>query len=291
MKKIQILPATSILKLENYSFKREDQNPSGSVKDRAVIRQLENARRLGHKEVAISSSGNAAISLAYWTQNTNMTANIFISPKINKGKLQKLEKLNCRLVVSLKPIRDCFRFCKQNNAYNMRQSLDPWAVKGFADLGKEIKKQLEELKLKKLKAIFLPVSSGTTLLGISREIEGLGIASFAIQPANHCPLSSFFDKDYRPEKKTIADALVAKIIPKKEEIIKQIKKSRGTGLVIQNNKIIEAQAYLKKNGIETSNEGALALAGAWKATKKGLISSSDQKLILLTGRWYQNGNQ
>jgi threonine synthase len=286
--KIQPLPDTPIVRLENFYFKREDLNPSGSVKDRAVVKQLKNAQKLGYKSVAISSSGNAAISLAYWTQNKNFTASVFVSPKTSKGKLAELKKLNCRLIITTKPIRDCFRFCKKNNAYNMRQSLDPWAVKGLIDLGKEIKKQTEKLKLERLKAIFFPVSSGTTLFGVGMGIKNLTVASYAIQPANHCFLSSYFDKNYQPEKNIVADALVAKIIPKKNEIINQIKKSRGTGLVVQNSKIIEAQAYLKKNNIKTSNEGALALAGAWKATEKGLISKSDQKLILLTGRWYQD---
>ncbi len=287
MNKIQPLPETPIVKIGNIYFKREDFNPTGSVKDRAVICQLEKAESLGFKSVAISSSGNAAISTAYWAKTVDLRATVFISLYTNPGKLKILKKLDCEIRTTPKPIRDCFRYCKINNAYNMRQSLDPAALEGFSLLGKEIKKEVSLGKIEKPEAIFFPVSSGTTLLGICKGLRNnLNIRLFIVQPASHCPLASLFDKKYKPENKIIADALVAKIIPRKKDIIDSVKKSSGGGVVVQNKDIISADKFLTDNGIETSYEGALTLAGIWKAEKDRIVKKEKPKLCLLTGRKY-----
>lgn len=287
MDKIQPLPETPIVKICNLYLKREDQNPSGSVKDRAIIRQIEKAVEKGFGKAAISSSGNAAISLAYWARKTPLKTSVFLSPKTNRKKIERLERLDSKIVFSQKPIRDCFHYCQKNSAYNMRQSLDPEAIKGFSLLGEEIKKQLKSKNLNP-KAIFFPVSSGTTLLGTGSVLAKMKIASFAVQPANHCPLSSLFDSDFQPEEKVIADGLVAKVIPKKKEITNLLKNSGGSGLVVQNSRIIEASNLLRSEGVVTSYEGALAVAGAQKAIEKKMFSESDKLLILLTGKYYEN---
>ncbi len=291
MNKIQPLPVTPVVKIGNIYLKREDLNPTGSVKDRAVIYQLEKARKLGFKKVAISSSGNAGISTAYWTNIVGLKSTVFISPRTNPSKIEKLKDLNCNIVVTTKPIRDCFRYCKEKSVYNMRQSLDPTALKGFSLLGEEIKKQIASGKMEKPKAIFFPVSSGTTLLGTSRGLADLNIGLFIIQPASHCPLASLFDNNYESEDEIIADALVAKIIPKKEDILKHVKRSGGGGIVVSNKKIMLADKFLKANGIETSYEGALTLAGVWKAEKVGIIEKGKNMLCLLTGKKYHENNK
>lgn len=287
MNKIQPLQETPIVKIGNIYFKREDLNPTGSVKDRAVICQLEKAKKLKFKRVAISSSGNAGISTAHWANVLGLKATIFISPHTNLRKIEKLKSLDSKIEVTPKPIRDCFRYCKKENSYNMRQSLDLAAIEGFSLLGKEIRKQIASGEIKKPQAIFFPVSSGTTLLGVSRGLADLDISLFIVQPANHCPLANIFDQKYQPEDKTIADALVAKIIPRKKDILNMVKKSSGGGVVVSNKKILSADKFLKNNGIQTSYEGALALAGIWKARKEGIIGKNKNTMCLLTGKWYQ----
>ncbi len=287
MTKSQLLPITPLLEKENFYLKREDLNPSGSVKDRAVVAQLAWAKKEGYQEVAASSSGNFGLSLGYWTRYFNLRVVVFVSPKTNKNKIFQLQKYSLDLKISKKPISDCFRYCKKTGALNLRQSKDPQAIVGFFGLGEEVADQVKKGGLTP-KSIFFPVSSGTTLLGVVKGMEekGLDLAPFLVQPASHPLLGKIWDQDFRGEKEKLVDALVAKVIPQRFEILRLIKKYRGGGVVVQNKDILKWSAWLEKQGVSTSYEGALSLAGVEKAKKLNLIKKGEKAICLLTGRKY-----
>lgn len=259
---------TPLVRINNIYFKREDLNLTGSAKDRAVSLQVKNLIKKGYKCAVVSSTGNAAISASYFCQKNNIPLTIFASPKINKNKLSLLKNVK----LSHTPIRDAFRFAKSQNCYLLRQSTDPTALIGYREIGKEITKQLP-----KITSIFIPVGSGTTLIGISQSLPKT-VNIFAVQPANHCPIAGIFDKNYIPEKTVIADALTVKALPLKSKIVPVLK----YGLVIQNREIKNSQKMLEENGLFTSPEGALALAGLQKAKSLNL-EVGDYPVILLTG--------
>lgn len=245
--------------LENYGevyLKREDKNITGSAKDRAIDIQTNQSI----KEAVISSSGNAAISAQYFCNQKNIKLKIFVSPKTN---LQKLKLLN-NYSVSNQPISDAFKYAKSNHAYNLRQSTDPNSLIGYQEIGKEIL-----IQCPKVTSIFIPVGSGTTLLGISQVLPS-SVKIFAVQPASHCPIASHFDKEYIKEESTITDALSVKSIPLKSKVIKAC----YSGVVVQNNEV-------QSQKIDTSPEGNLAYAGYLKAKK--LHKLGDYPIILLTG--------
>jgi len=285
--KSQLLSVTPLIKLNSFFLKREDLNPSGSVKDRAVIAQLAWAKKHGYKQVAASTSGNFGISLGFWTKRFDLKITVFVSPKISPGKIEKLKTLPLVLKTSPRPITACFRFCKEFGALNLRQSKDPRAITGFSSLGEEIASQIKKRRLNP-KSIFFPVSSGTTLLGVAQGLakKGLDLAPFLVQPANHPVLAKIWDYKFRPEQKRLADALTAKVIPRKPEILRLIKKYQGGGVVVQNQAILKWHFWLKNRGINTSFEGALTLAGVEKARKLRLINKQTEVVCLLTGKDY-----
>lgn len=267
---------TPLIKLENVYLKREDLNETGSAKDRAMIFQIENLKSQGFNSAVISSTGNAAISAAHFCLQNQIKLTIFVSPKINSNKFNLLKKNNCQIFVSDQPISDSIKFSKKNHSYLLRQSTDPSALIGYQEIGKELINELPQIT-----SIFAPVGSGTTLLGISQALHP-SIKIFAVQPASNCPLSKFFDSNYQPETENITDALSAKYLPLKSQLISVIQNSGGTGLVIQNSEILEAQKILKSKNIETSLEGALAFAGFQKAVKTNL-DVGNYPVIILTG--------
>ncbi|MFH1601830.1 MAG: PLP-dependent lyase/thiolase [Candidatus Shapirobacteria bacterium] len=288
MSKSQILTPTPLQSFESIFLKREDFNPSGSVKDRAVVVQLAWAKKTGYKKVAASTSGNFGISLGYWAKYFGLKIFVFVSPKTPKLKLQRLKTLPISLKITDYPIKDCFNFCRKNDVLNLRQSLDPRAYLGFSNLGKELAQEIKKKKIGK-GSIFFPVSSGTTFLGAMKGLEKAGcfLRPFLVAPASNPYLTSFWDQDYTFQKRKIASALVAKVIPQKEEIRKLVKRYQGSGLVIQNKDIIKWDSYLKKKGVQTSAEGALCFAGVEKAQRQGLINKKDKIICLLTGKRYE----
>jgi len=271
-----ITPLTPLIKVDHLYFKREDLNTTGSAKDRATKKQVKNIKSLRLSSAVISSTGNAAISALYFCQKDHIDLTIFLSPKIDPKKLALIHQKTKNIIFSNKPISQAFRHAKKYHCYNLRQSTDPAALGGYRQIGQEIQKQLPQTT-----SIFIPVGSGTTLVGLSSSLPKQ-TKIFAIQPSCHCPISSAFDQDFTPEKQTSTTSLGAKSLPLKNKIIQVIKDSTGSGLVVQEKNLLTQQKYLNLNNISTSAEGALALAGYQKAKKQNL-GIGDYPVILLTG--------
>lgn len=164
----------------------------------------------------------------------------------------------------------------------MRPSKQEFGAEGYQTIAFELAKAYGIID-----NLFLPVSSGVSLTGIARGFGKLGFLPkiHLCQPASLCPLASLFDRNYQPESTSLTTALVAKITPLKNEIIKIIKESGGTGWVIGNQEIIREQKLLEKEGIITSSEGVLAVAAFTKAKKTGNIAG--KTVCLLTGKRYE----
>ena len=260
---------TPLIKVDNYYLKREDYNPTGSAKDRAISHQVSQLVKQGITNAVISSSGNAAISAAHFCQQANINLTIFVPENINP---QKAELIKAKQVYfSKRPISDAFRFAKSHHAHYLRQSTDPNAQTGYQSIGRELLEQLPQIS-----SLFIPVGSGTTLLGISQAIPQVKI--FAVQPASYPPIASQFDHDYTREELTITDSLSVRLLPLKTKVLQ----ASFSGLVVQNSEAIFSQTILFSNSITTSPEGALAHAGFLKAQKM-LMDIGNYPVILLTG--------
>lgn len=264
---------TPVIKIGSVYFKREDQNPTGSAKDRAIVSQIDNLKKLQYPSAVISSTGNAAISADYYCHQQRIPLTVFVSPDINPRKLSLIT--HSEVITTSTPISAAFKFAKANQSYFLRQSTDPSALLGYQQIGAEITIQLPQAT-----SLFIPVGSGATLLGISQKLSPT-VKIFAVQPSNNCPIASQFDHQFTSEKKSLTDALSAKLLPLKSKVISAINASQGSGIVISLSENSAASAYLESQGLVTSPEGALAYAGYLKA--KDRFDVGDCPLILLTG--------
>jgi len=261
---------TPLIKIDNLYFKREDLNPTGSAKDRALPFQIENLIKNSFNSAVISSTGNAAISASFYCEQANIPLTIFVSPKINPHKLALIKG---HIIKSLQPISDAIKFSKANHSYLLRQSTDPNSQIGYGQIAKELLNQLPQIT-----SIFIPVGSGATLLGISK-ILPQNIKIYAVQPASNPTICSVFNPSYTPEYDTITDALSVKFLPLKKEIIKSLKNHDGGGIIVTNEETINLLNFVKQ--FNTSPESALTLAGFYQAQKNYKIG--DYPVILLTG--------
>lgn len=267
---------TPLIKIDNLYFKREDKNVTGSAKDRAIPLQIVNLIKKNYTQAVISSTGNAAISAAYFCQQKAIDLTIFLSPKISPQKLSLIKQFPSEIIFSIKPISEAVKFSKQNNAYLLRQSTDPISLIGYQQIGQEIITQLPQVS-----SIFVPIGSGTTLLGLSQKISTT-IPIFGTQSAANCSISKLFDKNFIIENRLITDALSAKYLPQKKRIIETIKTHQGFIFTIQNQDIVTANHYLESKNITTSLEGSLCLAAYQKALKNN-YPVGRLPVILLTG--------
>lgn len=273
---------TAEIQVGKIIFKREDQNPTGSIKDRGMAYQISRAFGEGRKNLVISSSGNAAISAAAYCQLAKIKLHTFVSPKIKQDKLKKLKEQKAEIFFSRRPVSEATRFSLEKGFLNLRPSIQEVGSEGYKSLAFEIQQNLG-----KVDSIFIPVSSGTALAGIGEGYKILGYFPqfHVVQTAAVCPIARIFDKDYQAKKTSLADALVAKVTPRKEQILNLIKESEGFGWVISDEEIKKALRELAKLGISTSAEGGATLAAIWKA-KKIQDNLGDKIICLLTGKKY-----
>jgi len=267
---------TPLVKIDNFYFKREDQNITGSAKDRAIPVQITNLKNQGFTSAVISSTGNAAISAAYFCHQNDIDLTIFLSSTVSAQKLNLLKQYNHEIIFSPQPISDAIKFSKTNNVYLLRQSTDPSALDGYSQITDDLLSQIPQIT-----SIFIPIGSGTTLLGISQKLPKT-VKIFGAQSSANPTISKLFDNQFTPENRLITDALSVKFLPQKKEVINTIKNSQGNCFTLQNEAIIYASSYLESKGIVTSLEGALAFTAYQKAIKNK-IEVGEYPVILLTG--------
>lgn len=259
---------TPLQKIDYYYFKREDQNITGSAKDRAIISQIANLQKNNFQTAVISSTGNAAISASHFCQQAKIPLTVFVSDNINP---KKLALIKAKTIISSKPISDAIKFSKNNNSYLLRQSTDPSALLGYQQIGHEILKQLPQVT-----SIFVPVGSGTTLLGIAQSIPR-NIKIFAVQSEFNPTITSHFDLRQFSPTVNLTDALTVKYLPLKNQILKII----TSGITVANSDLIKSQHWLKEHNLNVSPETALTLAGAQYA--QTLFDIGQFPLIIVTG--------
>lgn len=273
---------TPLLKEEGIYLKCEFKNPTGSHKDRAFARQISEIKSKGIKMAVISSSGNSAISAAHYCKIAGIELCVFVSKNINKNKLKIIESLKCHIFHDPKPVSASIKFAKENNIYNLRQSTDPNAASGYEPIVAEIEKAGISAD-----GIFIPVSSGTTLVGIASGFakSGHNVPIHAVQTDVIHPISGVFDRDYSEAKgKSFADAIVARYTPREDECVRIIRNTNGWGWVTGNDDMEKGRAWLLKYGINCSYEGAATIAALWKAKKNGF--NFINPVCLLTGKFY-----
>jgi len=266
---------------ESLILKREDQNPSGSLKDRGMAYLISWAYARGKKDLVLSSSGNAAISAAEYCRIGGVNLYVFISPAINKEKMSRLQDSGVKFFISPRPVSEAVKFSQKNGFFNLRPSRNEFGLEGYQTIAFELASSQGLIE-----DIFIPVSSGVVLLGVARGFKKLGFLPkiHLCQSTAVCPIASFFTKDYLPEEKSLAEALVARFTPLKSKVIEVVRKSKGTGWVISNQEIVSSQRILAAKEIETSAEGALAFAAWQKAKNSGWPLG--KTVCLLTGKKY-----
>lgn len=262
-------------------LKREDQNPTGSLKDRGLAFLISKAWSEGFTSFVLSSSGNAAISAVNYCQKAELKLKIFVSPKIDKNKLLVLKQMKADISIDNRPLTMAGRFAKENNFYNLRPSINEFGSEGYQTISFELTDNKEDIS-----DIFIPCSSGVSLIGIFQGFKKVGKLPriHLCQSAAVCPLASLFDHDYSDEAVSLAASLVAKYSPLKDQILEAVKESGGVGWVIGNDQIRRTDKILQENQIETSAEGALALAAVEKARNKDW--QIKRGVYLLTGKKY-----
>lgn len=270
---------TEALGVEVY-LKREDLNAFGSHKGRSIPHMIEYYIKHEHKNsFVISSSGNAAraaikYATAHNRNNSGSTIKltVFIGKNIvpEKKMLIETEKetdANILIIQTERPKQSALQLEKEGKVVNLRQSTDDIALEGYHELAKELS------RIPNLSAIFIPTSSGTTAQALGEvfeKLDGPKPQIHIIQTESCHPIAEFFDTEFTNTESSVAGAIVDKVAHRKEKVIEAIKKSNGSGWIINDTKINEAIELIENTcDIKISPNAALSVAGLQKALNKG----------------------
>ncbi|MDF1497886.1 MAG: pyridoxal-phosphate dependent enzyme [Patescibacteria group bacterium] len=280
-----------LLKNINYLyFKREDENLTGSLKERSLAYQVSLAKQNGKKELVISTSGNAGIAAAAYCQESGIKLYVFISIETEKAKIAQMQKYNPIIIKSKKAIRLANYLSAKYKIENLRPSINDSSIEGFKSIAFEIFEKLEEVD-----ALFTYVTSGSSFVGIARAYKYLKDAGeikkipklFAVQSGEIFSVAEEFGKIDKKENSS-AGKLGVKNTKRKNEIIEFIKLSKGSGIYINDKEIKEARKLLEKNNIYTSPEGCASFAAIIKEEKK---NNFDKVVCILSGKKRENTSQ
>jgi len=279
-----------ILNIPYLYFKREDFHKYGSHKGRSLPKMIENSLKKGENHFCISSSGNAALASALFIQEYNKThtenplfLQIFVGKNIPQEKLSHLMNLtdeHIQLLQDERPKQKAFQMEKEGKAVYLRQSTDDVALLGYESLAEEL------LEIPDLQAVFIPTSSGTTAEALADTYEKLGkhIQIHIVQTTKCHPIAKHFDTDFIPTEESCAMAIVDMVAHRKQSLVQKIQQSTGSGWVVNDEQIQEAQKLIKETtGDDISPNSALSVAGLQKALQHGW-KWNGSVVCIITGR-------
>ncbi len=273
--------------LRRLGLKREDQNPTGSHKDRGLAFQVsvELSRKPPPSALVVSSSGNGAIAAAAYARLAGIPVAAFLSPRTSEDKVRRLRQLGAHIFESDRAISLAKEVARGRSLPNLRPSTHPHGATGFQSIGWEILETSDPVD-----AVFTFVSSAASFVGLGRAwARGGDITDRVWQPALHAvqgtgasPVAGEFDRRVSSaEEATELGALGAKKTRRVGEAKRIIRGTGGSGWVIRDEEAYESLRMLGRHGVETSLEGAAALAAARRAAAEGQLHSA---IVILTGR-------
>jgi threonine dehydratase len=263
------------LEMESVFFKREDLHPYGSHKGRSIPVMIDLYLAQGKKHFAISSSGNAALAACFHIEKLNnnrldkIKLEVLVGQHIFTEKLRKLEKFkNESISVTMhdRPLQTLFQKTKDGDICTLRQSTDDTALIGYSELGKEL------LEIPNLSAVFIGTSSGTTAQALAEYFIRINkkVELHIVQTSSCHTISNHFVDDETLDEKSIADAIVDHGALRRDNVIRLVEETNGSGWIASNEQILSAQEITKINeGIDISTNSALSVAGLMQAVYTG----------------------
>lgn len=252
----------------NVAYKLEYLNPTGSFKDRGTSHSLYLAWKLDYKCVVEDSSGNTAISVVGYAGRLGLKARVHVPASASKGKLSLLRFIGAEVV--LHPTREEAAEAARRDSgrcYYVAHSTSPVFLKGIESLGREIADEARS------RAIYVPASSGTLLIGLYRGLVDLGLKPriIAVQsPIAESLVGRVKVLERLGSKGRLLDALVVKNPPRIEEMAEA---ATGGVVIVGDEYARVAWRRLAERGfiVEPSSATVLVASEALGDTKPLLI--------------------
>ena len=293
------------LGLKKLYLKDETRNPSSSFKDRAMTVGVSKAVEIKTEVVVTASSGNAAAALAAYSARSGLKCVAFVPEDVAAGKVSQLLLYGAKVfrvrqveegadptvqLMILSHERLNWYTCPSFGPFN------PYQVEGPKTMLYEI---IEQLGWRSPDFIFVPTGSGCLITGLWKaciDLEKIGLMNeyprlVLVQPAGNMPLVdalkrglSFSEIKPTPYPHSVASGLLDPYPWDGDLALDGVRKTGGVGVAVSDEEIMDAVKMLAGlEGVFAEPSGAAGLAALVKLLDEGVVSPSDESVVLVTG--------
>jgi threonine synthase len=285
------------LNLSSVLAKNETMNPTHSFKDRGSAIAIQKAVSMGMERIGTVSTGNMAVSTAAYGARAGLKTYVLLKEDISQEKLLSTAIYDPVLITVQGDYGHLFRqsylLGKRFKIYFMN-SVDPFRVEGYKVTGLEMYLQL---KRQVPQYIFVPMSSGGHLIGLTRAFLDLKQAGFiqecptfvGIQPKGCSPIAQAYAQRKSKFKRiaktdTVAQAVTNPDPPGGNVALKMIRQNKGMIIDVSDKEILAAQKMLAEDeGLFCQPASATTLAALLKLSGKLKFESQDKVVLIITG--------
>jgi len=285
----------SHLQCPNLWIKFDGLNPSGSLKDRASMMIVAEARRLGIKQIVTASTGNAACSLAALCANAGIQAVIFAPAQAPPAKLiqilvhgAELHKVEGTYDYAYAAALD---YAAHHECLIRNTGYHPLTIEGKKSAGLEIYVQHGKVP----DWIVIPVGDGVILSAIHKaflDLKRTGIIDrlprlLAVQAESSDAIFNYWKTGvYRDaaQPRTVADSISVRTPSCAHWSIQALQETQGDAVLVTDSEILPAQKELAAYaGVFAEPSSSSTLAGLRKALTQGIVKQDDSVVLLVTG--------
>jgi len=248
--------------------KLEYTNPTGSHKDRESLEVLDDAISKGFSEVAITSTGNAAISMTAYSMVYGVRCHVFVPNSISEEKARLITSFGGELHRIQGGLREaysrCVDFIGLHGAYDANPGRNAKKIEGDSAIGVEITAQLDE----KPSHVFVPTNNGTLLAGVWRGFRENNVRPRIV--AATAPVTE------------VADSIAGYSRLDGDALDAALEESGGMAISTRDEDIVEASLLLAKEGVFCEPASATSLA-ALQRLRSEVGELHGPAVLLITG--------
>lgn len=279
-------------------LKDESANPTASLKDRGVCLALSMALALGVKQVALSSTGNAAISTATYALAAGLPCRAYLPETAPAAFIQELRDSGAEIILTGGDIANTgIALTKELKGewFDISSFKEPYRVEGIKTLGLEITEQLD---WDFPEVVVYPSGSGAGLIGILKAFRELHSLDWvrkplprmvAVQSEECAPIVKAFlegaaKTGLRPDNLGRARELNVPSSLGEDWTLSSLSASSGTAIAIPEVDIGAAQQRLVAlTSIPAGPEAAVAWRGMELLIEHGWIKENERVVVVITG--------
>lgn len=287
------------LGLRRVFVKDEGLNPTGTFKARGLAVAVGRASELGVREFVIPTAGNAGGALAAYAARAGSKAHVFMPGDAPRSSRVEVAAAGADLVLVDGLIdlagRQAAATARSEGWFDISTFREPYRVEGKKTMGLEM---AEAFGWELPEVVVYPTGGGTGLVGIWKAFEELRALGWVgarrprlvcVQSAGCAPVARALERNADrvepwPDARTAAQGLRVPRPYADRLILRAVRESGGTGLVVTDDEMRRAQVELAQaEGILACLEGAATLAGLHKLLETGWIDVDERIVLLNTG--------